>query len=339
MSRTVKHFESAAAGMALYLLASGAVPLHAAGSSADPSIKPRIAPIAESKIGWFNATELSVVLTDGNASTQTFGFDNTLRRVWERSRFQFKVDYVRADTADDAYMQVEPGLTFLPGQTPVDPPATLVKPPVEPDVEQILIEADYAREITRRLFWSVGGSWDRNEDAGIASRYLAFGGVGNVWWDLDDIRLSTSYGLSYTDRDETPPDPEKEKTFGGVRLEFDFRMKIGAVTTFQNVSTGNVNFKDLGDYTLDVSNAVSVKMSKHLALKVSLQWQVNSEPALDDVDLIARVIVIDPDGTPGNGDEYFETVSSGGSELTLGETTARREDLDTLFRTTLVIDF
>jgi hypothetical protein len=80
-------------------------------------------------------------------------------------------------------------------------------------------------------------------------------------------------------------------------------------------------------------------MSKYFSLKVSLQWQFNHEPALQDADVIARVVLEDPDGVPGSGDEYFRTVSSGGMELTIGEDRVRKEQLDTIFRTTLVVDF
>lgn len=80
-------------------------------------------------------------------------------------------------------------------------------------------------------------------------------------------------------------------------------------------------------------------MSKHVSLKVSLQYLFNNEPALEDVDVIARVVLEDPDGTPGTGDEFFRTVTSGGSEIVLSEGQVHKEQLDTVFRTALVIDF
>jgi hypothetical protein len=64
-----------------------------------------------------------------------------------------------------------------------------------------------------------------------------------------------------------------------------------------------------------------------------------AEPALEDVDLIARVNLVDPDGTPGSGDEFFETVSTGGSEIVIGEESILEDELDTIFRTSLVITF
>jgi hypothetical protein len=80
-------------------------------------------------------------------------------------------------------------------------------------------------------------------------------------------------------------------------------------------------------------------LSKHLALKVSLQLLYEAEPALEEVDLVAFVTLIDPDGIPGNGDEFFQTVPSGGTEIVFGDTDIRKDELDSIFRTSLVINF
>jgi hypothetical protein len=40
---------------------------------------------------------------------------NTLRRVWEKARFKLRADYLRSDTADDRFLLVDAGYTFLPG--------------------------------------------------------------------------------------------------------------------------------------------------------------------------------------------------------------------------------
>ena len=55
--------------------------------------------------------------------------------------------------------------------------------------------------------------------------------------------------------------------------------------------------------------------------------------------MVARVEVVDPDGVPGSGDERFETVADRGFTLTLGTGSVRKDRLDTIFRTALVINF
>jgi hypothetical protein len=88
-----------------------------------------------------------------------------------------------------------------------------------------------------------------------------------------------------------------------------------------------------------MTNSISVNLSEHLALRVSLQGLFENEPALEDVDVVARVELVDPDGTPGSGDEFFQTVASGGAKIVVDSGDIRRDQLDTVFKTSLVINF
>jgi hypothetical protein len=81
---------------------------------------------------------------------------------------------------------------------------------------------------------------------------------------------------------------------------------------------------DASDYSFDMVNSVAVAMSKRLALKVSLQWLYNSEPALEEVDVVARAIIVDPDSMPGTGDEFFQTVASGARSSSAPKTCVRK---------------
>jgi hypothetical protein len=296
----------------------------------------------EDKQGWSNSTELSVAATEGNVATQTFAFKNTLRRHWKRSKFQLKLDGMQANDAEDRFLLVEPGLTWEPGEDPPPFSSTVVEPSLEVDVEKYFLEGKYDRHITDKLFWSTGGSWDRNEDAGILNRFIAFGGLGHVWWKREDLEFSTGYGLSYTDREEDEPDPEKDDRFLGVRLSWDYMNKLGKAVVYKNEFTANISTKDSADYSLAMTNSVGVNLSHHLSLKVSLQWLFENEPALEDVDIVAWVVLNDPDGIPGNGDEFFETVDlgdPGSSPIGAGSGDIRKEELDTIFSTALVIEF
>ena len=81
-------------------------------------------------------------------------------------------------------------------------------------------------------------------------------------------------------------------------------------------------------------------MASRVSLKVSLQWLYENEPALEsDLDVIALVELINPDGIPSSGDEFFRTLPSGGSKLVLGSADARKDKLDTIFKTAIVIKF
>ena len=288
---------------------------------------------------WSNETELSLVVTEGNSDTQSFGLKDTLVRRWKKTRFQLKLEALRTATSDDWFEQVDPGFTWEPGEVPPPTTRTLVKPPIEPDAENYFIEGRVDREIRNNVTWNVGASWDRNIDAGILGRRIYFGGLGHTWWSREDLKFSTSYGLSYTNRRDETFDPERDDKFPGARVSWSYLNQWGKVTTFTNEWVANANLSDVSDWSSDMTNALSVSMGKRLALRVSLRWLYNSIPALEDVDVVARVQLLDPDGIPGNGDEFFETVASGGFEVAVGETDVRKEKLDQIFKTTLVISF
>jgi hypothetical protein len=289
---------------------------------------------------WSNATDFSLVVTEGNSETKTFGFKNSLKWSGEESRFRLKFDAVSSETADDRYLLVDAGLTWLPGEDP--PPTTgttIITPGIEPDVERYFVEGRYDHEISKRLEWHVGGSWDRNEDAGIKNRYIAFSGLGHNWKAEEDLEFRTSYGFSFTDRDEDEPDPEKDDQFIGARLGWDYMNRFGKAALYENDFTANISLQNTSDYLLDMVQSVGVHLTDRLALKVSVQFLYAAEPALEEVDLIGLVELVDPDGTPGNGDEFFQTVSTGGGEFEFGKADIRKDELDTIARTSLVINF
>jgi hypothetical protein len=293
-----------------------------------------------SKLGWSNDADLSLVLTAGNSASQTWAFTDELRHAWNDARFEFEVNVVRSNTSDDRFLMVAPGLEFPVGGAPASPPTSLIKPDPTLDVANSLVRGSYERNITPRFFWNTGGSWDRNDDAGILNRYITYAGVGHKWVDHERRRFTTSYGASYTDREEEKPDPEKDRRFGGARFGWDYMERFNAGTTFDNKFETNANLSDPTDYSINTTSAFTVSMVRHVSLKVSLQWLYENEPALEsDLDVVAFVEVINPDGIPGSGDERFRTLSSGGSKLVVGSADARKDKLDTIFRTALVLKF
>ena len=166
-------------GRRLTVMALGWLALAATGAAAQD----RGADADDGLRAWTNATELSVVRTQGNAETQTFGFKNTLRRNWDAARLRLRVDGVRSRSAGERILVVEPGFRFLPGERRAGFDTGVARAGGAPDVEQYFVEGRVELTISERFFWNAGTSWDRNHDAGIRNRYVSFGGVGNVWAD------------------------------------------------------------------------------------------------------------------------------------------------------------
>ena len=289
--------------------------------------------------GWNNAAELSIVRTGGNADTQTLGFSNTLRVRGTRDRLRLRFDGVRSRAGDERYLSLAPGVRFQPGGRPDEFETVVVRPPQEPDVEQYFLEGRYDRELGEHFLWHAGASWDRNNDAGIRNRTIVFGGVGNTWIDRESTGLATAYGVSYTSREELVADSAKADHFAGLRIDSDYRQRLGTITSVDGTLTLNVNVTDPSDYSLNTVSGAAVAMTDHLSLRISLQWLYEHQPAFENAAIVALVALRDPDGAPGSGDELFETVADGGVAIELGRGRLRKDGLDTILRTALVISF
>ena len=295
----------------------------------------------EPKLGWSNATDLSLVITAGNASAQTLGLGEHLRYLWPTAGFEADVTGVHSVSTDDRFYLVQPGLEIKVGETPPNLPRTLVRPDPDDPVAKYQASGRYERTLAGRLFWDTGASWDRNEDAGILNRVTSFGGLGHNWINTKARHLATHYGLSYTNRKEEVRDPSKDRRFGGARLAWEYRDRFGvSKTSFDSTLVSIINLTDGSDASINTTNALTVPMTGHLSLKVSLQWLFENQPALEtELDVIAYVTLVNPDGLAASGDEFFRTLESGGTKLLLGSENARREKLDTIVRTALVITF
>ncbi len=302
---------------------------------------------------WGNDTELSWVVTRGNSDTFTLGFKNVFQKWWgaeKNSRFQLKLEGTNSDKADDRFV-----VATLDPNEPINPAVpcnstgtncTTIEPPVEDSIERYLVEGRYDRKFSQRRLWHAGASWDRNltDGSGIKHRYIGFAGIGNIWWKSDDLTFTTTYSLSYTDREETTPDPLKEDQFAGLRFDWSYLNKWGKSVTYSNTWTINASLKDSADYNFDMINGISVAMTEKIALKVSLQWLYNNEPPLDTVDLECanpnpndprqtipcNLICVDNTGTP-------ILCSDPGAIQLNNETDVRKDKTDLIFNTSLVI--
>ncbi len=301
---------------------------------------------AERPRGWSNTTDIGVSATSGNSETETLSLHSLLEWRTERAGFRLKLDGTRSNTADDRFRIVDPGFSWEPGAQPPTATTTLVDPDNEPDTEKYYAEVRFERSIAKRpllrpgeLSWHAGASWDRNRDAGIAKRLMAFAGIGNNWWHREDLKFQTSFSLSWTRREEVTPDPEKDDRFAGLRFNWLYENRWGRNVVYHNDWRFNFNLGDFSDYSSAMTNSLTVPMTRRLSLRVSLQWLYNSLPAFESIDVVAEVVIVDPDGIPGSGDELFETVESAGVKLDLGSVQERKEKLDTVFTTSLAIRF
>ena len=233
----------------------------------------------ERKTGWFDSAELSLVITGGNSQSSTLGLKNKLERKWEKSSFKWSISAVRVETT--TLTQIA---TLLP---PGDIEVTEEKTK-EITAENYQGSASFERKISKRLFWRLGSDVLRNEFSGIDYRWSGVAGLGHTWFDRKKTGLQTSYGLAVTTQHDVAPVPDRDETFLAGRLGWDYRLGLTSTTTFNSAFTLEQNLSDFGDTRIDTTNDISVRMSNRLALKVSLQLQFVSLPALIDVNVLTE---------------------------------------------------
>ena len=262
----------------------------------------------EKKLGWSDAAELSYVMTSGNAEASTLGLKNTLTYEAEESTFTLKAAAVRAEAS-----------TFL--RRAVGTPTDFVLIEQETSdltAENYMLAGRYERDITERFFWYAGAGWDRNRFSGIDSRTVVEGGLGNTWIDREDLTFKTSYAGTWTKQEDVVELPDADDSFLGLRLSWEYEHLFGEATTYTNDLVFDENLDETSDWRADMVNSVTVSMTKRLALKASLQWLYENEPAFAAAPLFDP---LDPTGPP------------------IGVVPFELDELDTIFTTSLVINF
>ena len=268
--------------------------------------------IADDKeLGWKDTAELSLVATSGNSESETFGFSNTLLHLWDNAEFQFLATGLKAEsTSFDRYAVGVDPMNFT----------TFEDSTTNETAENYLLSASYSREITESFSWLAGAGWDRNRFAGIDNRITVFGGVRNVWRDDDKVKFRTNYLLTYTDQEDVVPNPALEDSFLGAQVGWDYLHAFNDSTTYENIWVVDLNFDESDDWRSKMVNAVSVAMSKRMALRVSVTWFYDNLPALQTVTLFDQ----DP-ALPG--------------AVAIGTVPFELDETDILVTTSLVVDF
>jgi putative salt-induced outer membrane protein len=263
----------------------------------------------DKELGWADTAELSYVVTSGNSETETLGFKNTLTRAWEKALFTLNAGGIRVSTT--AFSRTA---TLLPGGA-IDVDESKND---SLTAENYYLNGRYDRIISKRLFWHAGAGWDRNRFAGIDSRYTAFGGVGNVWYDTDDVKLRTTYAVTYNRQDDLVenPDPDFNDSYFGLRLTYEYSNKLTKSTTYSSGLVVNENLDETKDLRADWINSVAVAMTSRLALKTSLLFLYDNRPSFTDLDILL------PNGTDTGLDHAFEL-----------------DRVDTIFTASLVVNF
>jgi putative salt-induced outer membrane protein len=239
---------------------------------------------AEEKTGWSDTAEFSYVMTSGNSESSTLGFKNTALRKWTNALFTLNAGGIRVETTTITRDEDTSGMLDITETT-------------EPTAEAYYLNGRYDRNITERLFWYAGAGWDRNTFAGIENRYVVEGGLGNVWFDQEDHKFRTLYGLTFTDQEDVDPDPTVDDSFVGAKFSWSYLNQFGSNTTYENVFALDLNLDETDDWRGNMINSIAVAMSERLALKVSHQILYDNMPSLVSVGTTPLLVELDDTDT------------------------------------------
>jgi putative salt-induced outer membrane protein YdiY len=259
----------------------------------------------EKVLGWSKTAELSVVAISGNAESETFGLRSSFVKTMESSTLDLSAAGLRAESTTTRRTAV--GSFPFTVQETSDTVLT---------AESYSASGRYDKLLSERLFWYGALTWERNEFAGFSERLMGIGGIGHLWWDREDSRFRTDYGLTWTSQDDLVANAAVDDSFLGARLSYDYWRQLTSTTDFASVLIVDQNIDESEDLRADFTNSLSISISDRLALKVSLQALYDNLPAL------GLLPIVDATGTPTGLTIPFEL-----------------DELDTIFTTALVVNF
>lgn len=235
----------------------------------------------DAEVHWRSSAELTYLLNGGNSISSTLGLRNVLRRI--SANGELRVDAMARRT--DATRTTRTAVGEGPDDFRVDE-----EQETERSAERYSVQSRYDRTLTPRTFAFGGIGWERNTFAGFKHRTVAVTGVGGQWEEADRWELKLGTGLTYTVQRDVTPDPEKDDSFAGVRLNLDYTHQLTTGTEAELKWVVDGNAQEVSDVRADLIQAVSASLTDRLAIKTTLQLRLDSEPPVESVPLVT------PDG-------------------------------------------
>ena len=219
-------------------------------------------------------------MTSGNSSSSSLGFKGDLTRRFAKQSISFAAGGIRASSSPDARIAVG---------TPSD--FEVQVPEKQPTAEAYYGRGRYDYKLSDRLFYTLGAGWERNRFSGIEDRWVVDTGVGYIFLNNARTSFRAAAGITYTSEEYTDSD-DRDGSFIGARVGWDFRQQLFSATTFNHSLIGDQSFEDSAARRLDAQFGLHVAMSSTLGLKLNWRILYNNLPPSTEVPLFA------PGGAP-----------------------------------------
>ncbi len=219
---------------------------------------------------WSDTAEFGLVITTGNSETTNLSLSNKFTYEWERAEFVLNAFALRTETTSRTFS----GIDFEPDGT-ID--ALAVSEISNVTAESYALNGIYRRDISDRLFWYASGGWDKDEFAGIDSRYTAGGGVGYRFFEDDKHSLVGEIGANFTDESRTN---NTSDSFAGARGFLGYARNLSETSTFSSELEVLQNLDESDDRRAIWINALTASVSEKMALKVSYTMKYDNQPVI-----------------------------------------------------------
>ena len=230
--------------------------------------------------GLYANADLSYVLTSGNSSSSSLGFKGDIARRFTKQSISFAAGGIRAASSPDTRVAVG---------TPTDFEVSI--PDSQPTAEAYYARGRYDYKLSERLFYTLGGGWERNRFSGLDNRWVVDTGIGYIFVSNDRTGFRAAAGLTYTSEDFAVDDG-RDHSFVGARVGWDLRQKLSANTTFSHTLIFDQSLEHGSDSRFDAQFGLHVAMNAKLGLKVNWRILYDNDPASQELPLVT------PDGIP-----------------------------------------
>ena len=226
----------------------------------------------EAERPWSNSADLSLVLTGGNSSVTTLSLTDKFTYGWSRS--QVVVEALALKTRTD-----ERELINVGGQVEVQERTRTT-------AEEYSLGGRYRYRFYDGLFTFASIAWQRNELAGIQSRYTLASGLGYRVIDTERTKIATEAGADWTRED---PVATAAEGFVGAQIRALLERQLTDVAKVDSELELLENLEETDDVRINWLAAVTASLSEVFAIKLSYQLRFDNQP----------VVEIVPPGSPG----------------------------------------
>ena len=230
--------------------------------------------------GTFFKADLSLVQTAGHSQAGTLGAKANFTENWLRSSFVMNAGGVRTQTTETSRTAIGTSQQNMTIQE-----SSLSKT----SAENYFTDAQYSYRLTESLYWFGGGSWARDNPAGVTSRFMEMTGFGYDLSKRPDVEFKVNVAATLTEETDrvTNPDPEAKDNFPGVRLSYSYKQKVSSTTTVTHTLIFDQAFSPVKNFRLDGQAGLEVAITRGgtLGLKLDARVQYRNMPAVEELDL------------------------------------------------------